>query len=462
MDLTDISEVYSFGFSFNAVDLPYISKISWLLSAKRDVVWYLNARDQGRRNDRNRQVIEDCGFVGSFNEYDASRTLIHIDGIVPAMMDEFNREEKLKFYYDESNFCGKFYHREKDGVYEFNSDMDKDFILAGIVSENPSIVIDRRDLFRRLGLQDTIKEIKFKTQFSEGDFLSTIHKKRAYELLRFVDEKGFFIHIAKVNVFYYAVVDIVDSVWDITELEEYAQSEFNGDLRYANNHLKQLVYKTLREKIDDTIRIFRGYGYPDITEEDTEDFCNEIADLFGERWEQTTEQKYLSGMIRKAGREGEIIFLRDNDKKVMVDDLAQFYLHFIGLFWNSEHIFDEQKEVKRWIENYVIIDNNDKLVTNFRFVDSKTDVLIQLSDVISGLCGQMYEYLNKTNNHTIVSDVEHMDGQQLQCAKTLCSMVYKSNERNQGFIFSITAQMIRDRFAFFANYVDRECDKRGV
>ena len=459
---TDISEVYSFGFSFNAVDLPYINRIAWVLSAHRDVVWRLNVRDHGEKNDRNRQVIRNCGFVGTFDEYDASKRLIHIDSIVPAVMDEFDRDEKLSFYYDESNFCGKFYHREKDGIYEFNTDMDKDFILAGIVTDNPDIAIDRKDLLKRLGLQDTVAEIKFSKQFSEGDFLSTIHRMRSCKLLEFVDENGFYIHIAQVNVFYYAVVDIIDSILDITELEEYAQDEFHGDLRYANNHLKQLVYKTLQGRIDDTLRIFREYGYPDIAEEDSEDFCNGIADLFGERWNQTTEQKYLSGMIRKAGKEGDIIFLRDNDRDIMVNDLAQFYLHFIGLFRDSEHIFDGQKEVKRWIEDYIIIDKNDRRVTNYRFVDSKKDILIQLSDVVSGLCGQMYEYLNKSENNTIARDVRQMDDQQIKCARALCSMIYKSDERNKGFIFSITAQMIRDRFAFFANHVAGECGKRGL
>lgn len=459
---TEISEVYSFGFSFNEVDLPYINRVSWELGAYRDVVWHLNKRDHGEKNDKNRHIIRSCGFAGTFDEYDSSKLLMHIDSIVPAVIDEFDRDEKLKFYYDESNFCGKFYHREKDGVYEFNSDMDKDFILAGIVSENPDIVIDRNNLLQRLGLQDIVNEIKFKTQFSEGNFLSTIHKMRSCGLLEFVDENGLYIHIAQVNVFYYAVVDIVDSVLDILELEEYAQSEFRGDLRYANNHLKQLVYKTLREKIDDTLRIFREYGYPDIAEGDIEAFCNDIAGLFGSRWDQNTEQKYLSGMIRKAGKDREITFLRENDKDIMVDDLGQFYLHFIGLFRDSEHIFDEQKVVKRWIENYIIIDKNDRQVTNFRFVNSKTDILVQLSDVVSGLCGQMYEYLNKTDDHAIAQDVRQMDNQQLRCAKLLCSMIYKSDERNKGFIFSITAQMIRDRFAFFANHVATEYNKRGL
>lgn len=457
-----ISDVYSFGFSFNLVDIPYIEKIVWLLCENSDVVWHLSSRDHGDKNDCNKQIISRCGYAGAFDEYDASKILVRIENIIPAVLDAFDRNEKLTFYYDESNFFGKFYHREKDGLYDFNSDMDKDFVLAGIVSEDTENSIDRDSLLKGLGLQNTINEIKFKSQFSEGDFLSTLHKARLCRMLEFIDEKAMYLHIAHVNMLYYAVADIIDSVMDYADLKEYAESEFHGDTRFANNHLKQVIYKILREKKDDTLRIFKEYGYPDIDEEDIEEFCDDIVTLFGTRWEQSTEQKYISGMIKKAGKKRDIIFLRENDKNIMVDSLAQFYLHFIGLFRNSEHIFDEQKEIKRWIEKYRIIDKDDRLIDNYRFQNSKADIFVQMSDVVSGICGQMYEYLNKTEDRIISREIKGMDDQQLICAKVLCSMIYKSSERNKGFIFSITAQMIQDRFAFFSNQIASECGKRGL
>ena len=168
------------------------------------------------------------------------------------------------------------------------------------------------------------------------------------------------------------------------------------------------------------------------------------------------EAEYITGMIKNAGRNGEIIFLQENDKNIMVDELAQFYLHFIGLFRNSEHVFDSQKEVKHWIEKYIIIDENNHQVDNYSFRDSKNDILIQLSDVVSGIYGQMYEYLNKTEIHSIARDVKQMDDQQLRCASLLCSLIYRASYRNQGFIFSITAQSVRDRFEHFAKSVEAE------
>lgn len=53
----NITEVYSFGFSFNDVDIPYISRISQMFAGRPDIVWYLNQRDHGDENDKFKQII---------------------------------------------------------------------------------------------------------------------------------------------------------------------------------------------------------------------------------------------------------------------------------------------------------------------------------------------------------------------------------------------------------------------
>ena len=457
-----ISEVYTFGFSFSNVDLPYIERIAQLLRVNSNVTWHLSARDHGSRNDSYMQIIRNCGFTGSFDEYMVSKKLLSISHVAASPLDAFDRSEKLRFYYDESNFSGKFYLQEKNGRYNFNSDIDRDFVLAGIVTKDEDINIDRTELLKNLGLQKTVKEIKFKTQFSEDDFIRTLHRKRLNKVFELIEERGLYIHVEQVNMFYYAIVDIIDSAIDFSALHEYAESDFKGDIRFANLHLKQLIYDVLHEKSSETLEVFKQYGYPDIEEADIQNFCNDIVGLFGNRWELSTELKYVSGMIKGAGKNGDLLFLRGNDKNIMVDDLAQFYLHFVALFRKSKHIFDEQKEMIRWFEQYIFIDEKERLVDNYSFVNSQTDILVQLSDVVSGICGQMYEYLNKTMRHHIARDVEAMDDQQILSAKNLCSLIHKSSDRNKGFIFSITAQKIRDRLEYFADQVTREFNKREL
>ena len=457
----NISDVYSFGFSFNTIDFPYIREIVCLLESSSGTVWHLSSRDEGEKNAEYTEKIKECGFQGRFDIYDSDRILLRIDDVASVILDSFDRLEKFSFYYDESNFFGKLYIQEKDGGhFDYNFDIDRDLVLAGIVTEDQNIDIDEDGLRHILELQNSAREIKFRSQFNKGDFLKTIDSERMDMLLGFFESKDVFIHVAQINLFYFAVVDIIDSVIDIAELEEYAADPFGGDLIAANHHLKEVIYKVLKEKKDGVLDLFNAYGYPDIDEEDIEDFCDDLICLIGPRRELSTDLKYITGMIKKAGEEGEIIFLQGNKKRILVDDLAQFYLHFIGLFPDSEHFFDEQKEIKKWLNRFVLVNDKEEQVDNYSFVDSKDEVLIQLSDIVSGVLGQMYMYLNKSNIHTISRDVKGMSNRQLECAGKLFRLLYRSSERNRGFFFSITAGAVRKRFELFAEQINIECRRR--
>lgn len=62
--LNNITDIYSYGFSFSDVDLPYIRRIC-------EVVDTLNARWYQYRYNGNdyRKIIEDCGFTGQINNW---------------------------------------------------------------------------------------------------------------------------------------------------------------------------------------------------------------------------------------------------------------------------------------------------------------------------------------------------------------------------------------------------------
>ncbi|MBQ6320249.1 MAG: bacteriophage abortive infection AbiH family protein [Lachnospiraceae bacterium] len=70
-----VKEVYSFGFSFANVDLPYIKQIVLSLKYGKGVTWYLNTYsdipdDNGIIwNHEYEKRIRDCGFKGKFGRY---------------------------------------------------------------------------------------------------------------------------------------------------------------------------------------------------------------------------------------------------------------------------------------------------------------------------------------------------------------------------------------------------------
>ena len=66
--LNDINVIYSFGFSYNQIDSPYIGEIVRHLDDSRHVKWLLNAFDRSKF-DEYRACIRSWGFEGEFGEF---------------------------------------------------------------------------------------------------------------------------------------------------------------------------------------------------------------------------------------------------------------------------------------------------------------------------------------------------------------------------------------------------------
>ena len=68
LEHSNIHDIYSFGFSFSEIDLPYIAKTCSSLRDSEDCIWWLNPRDKPK-SDRIIEAIVDCGFSGRFMYY---------------------------------------------------------------------------------------------------------------------------------------------------------------------------------------------------------------------------------------------------------------------------------------------------------------------------------------------------------------------------------------------------------
>ena len=68
---TPIWGIYSFGFSFSDVDLPYIRKICDSLNTK-NIVWWLNEDDSISKREEYKKIRIKCGVEGDFFTYNVS------------------------------------------------------------------------------------------------------------------------------------------------------------------------------------------------------------------------------------------------------------------------------------------------------------------------------------------------------------------------------------------------------
>jgi len=67
-----IDKVYSFGFSFSAVDAIYIQEICNRLG-NQNIVWYLNDYDNEVKREEYKKTIRKCGYKGLFDTYSINK-----------------------------------------------------------------------------------------------------------------------------------------------------------------------------------------------------------------------------------------------------------------------------------------------------------------------------------------------------------------------------------------------------
>ena len=359
-----------------------------------------------------------------------------------------NTEEKMHFYYDESNNCRKFW-LDSDKT-NFNHDFRADFVLAGIATDK-EYQIPFEELKQRFRLQKNVVELKSKSLFKGKDFLQSMGTKQATALIKLFSDYDLYIHYSNVNNFYYTIVEILDSIVTPSEIDEVGFNYFG---------LKTTFYDMLVPSIDEVIQIMIKYSYPNIKTTDIEAFCNALMDAIDSQYIQKPDQKFVFGMLKRASKSLELVFIQDNIDYVMQEDYSIFYVDTIMKFSKSMHHFDEELSIQDKVARTV--SEFDKDATNYEFINSKDNTMIQISDLVAGLLGRMFFFINSVSSYNEIRKkvIELNDIQVINC-KHFNELRIKSNFHNKGFLHSTTTVGIIKRLDFFFDLVDGEYNRRG-
>lgn len=336
-----------------------------------------------------------------------------------------NNQTKYVFYYDESNNCRKFW--VDDSKQQFNTDYTADFVLAGLVKKEEDTVDVSLESFRKpLKLQGNVEEIKFKKLYAKGDFLQCVKEKRLFETLLWIDKSPFYIHYTNVNNLFYTLVEIFDSIVKPDEISEFGYNYFK---------MKSVFYYMFKGKADELQILMYKYKYPNIQREDVERFCNELLFLLGSRREMKEEEKFLTGMLARASKSDELVFLHDNDDYIMQENYAEFYADPIRKYQKSTHIFDEETTVQDIVKRQIAQGEN--MADIFKFVKSETDIFVQLSDVVAGILGKLFKYINSTSVNQRRKDIEGLSKIQIDNILLIDKLLMEANRENPGFLHSV-------------------------
>lgn len=365
------------------------------------------------------------------DEYNIVRGNTPIQG---ASIEHLERKETL--YYDET---GNVKHLiVKNG--SLNAD-DTVFVLGGIQAEDE---ISIESLKSKLGKQPTT-ELKAKNDL-KGDFIEILKKDNFRQILELIQEKRWHIHFSAVHILYYAFVDIVDS---IKGTEERAK-EFKAEL-----------YQVLKKDCIKTVEHLKKYKYPNIKDSEKEKFLDGIISMIDEQINELALKHVINPLLRSlkqlictAKTQKDLTFIQGEEPGIWVEPFIQFYRQEIIKFHRKDLIFDEERQVQNILkkENLEI---NGELLTNYSFIDSKTNAMIQVSDYVVSIIKKYIMFLDRTELE-IEQDIKNFDDIQKRNYVLLNSVLKESSDYNLSYFnFIVSWYTYRNFMKYINKYAHR-------
>ncbi|MCP1908960.1 hypothetical protein J2R96_001440 [Bradyrhizobium elkanii] len=344
-------------------------------------------------------------------------------------------DEVYTIYYDETNNIRRL-HVRADGL---NVREPKCFVIGGIAHHGPARELDIQRLRAALRIQKTANEIKLK-HVATGELSDLLAAAKLEVFFRWLIDAGLFIHYFALDPLYWSVVDVIDSI-----LTEYG----NNSLLMANWELKNDLYAILRNDPSGTVDLFQRYSYPNVGHERRPAFVAELLDLLEYRRNILPHFNYmmLKGVLEIAKNLNSLPYLEDETPNVLIDGFGMFFIHRICLFKNCEHILDVEEVVQSYISGQTLTDGERPLAT-FRFAVSNDEPGIQISDVVTGVLGKLFSFIQESELSDLVEWRESLSHQQERNLGLLRQLLDRSLEENSAFAHYVMSLEDRQRAAF--------------
>ncbi|CAM4044430.1 DUF3800 domain-containing protein [Cohnella lubricantis] len=338
------------------------------------------------------------------------------------------------FFYDETNNARKF--RLVEGG--FNTSEDANFVLGGIMYTQNQSNADINELFEKLRLPKTIKEIKFK-HIADGGFVECLSSTKLKIILEWLLQSDLYIHYSTVNVLYYSLVDIIDTL---------IIDALDGPFIHHNfiNELKNKLYEAVISDKERVVKLLFDFEYPNIKKESLEQFVDalmEFLDEFAENMYSHVWVKSITQMLKQVKSKSELSFLSMETDHLLIPDYSHFYVRPLMVFNASTHIFDNEDHIKRLMKEMDL--DLPKDAGFYRFEDSKENKYIQLSDVVVGILGKCFTFVNSVPISKIKKVHEELNAFQLENLKLLDDVITKSDQFNKALLHSSTSLHEKNR-----------------
>lgn len=356
-----------------------------------------------------------------------------------------------KIFYDESNNARRLSINERDDSYNIDNDKSQvaavNFMLGGVAHRGATSTSEVVQLFNALRLPPKATELKFK-QVARGAFDAVLKSQQIRTLLTWLRDSDLYVHFFNLNMEYWSFVDIIDDCADFCWRTGKLKDAFPGAdfYRFYLDYHKDALHQVIRAKKTEFLRMVKGYGYPAIEGKERA-FIGSLNKLVSDYMVE------VSSATPRPPREAVMPFLsltellslsediddmsstHQSEANVLIDGFSVFYSNRASTFSYSEHIFDEEFTVQEEIDSLQASGLGP--VMQYRFVKSHLSPLTQVSDVIAGLFGKYFDFIDKNCVEELAQMKAGFNSIQNENLALMKSLVEKTHDECEYLLFYV-------------------------
>jgi hypothetical protein len=337
-----------------------------------------------------------------------------------------NVDDEYTFFYDETNNIRKLRIIDAD----LNVSNPGNFVLAGLVHKGAAPNSNIDELFEILKLPDDVKELKLRS-LGKGDALSLLRSERVRKILDWLIKADFYIHYFNLNVIYWSLTDIVDSVLANTR-----------DRFFTINHMavKSDLYKLVKNNIGTFLQVAGGFGFPNVGSGRSIEFLAWLTSFVKSNIGILDDDRshLMNEFIKSMEDVVELPFLEDEIGGVLIKSFSAFYYRNLYLFSSSRHIFDKEESIERELGSFFKSENRNEHL--YAFADSKGSREIQISDVIAGLLGKIFTLIRDSDDDQLEIIKSNLDKTQIDNLSLLAELIDQSDAVSNALIHMVASE----------------------
>ncbi|EEJ4192951.1 hypothetical protein CSO23_004471 [Salmonella enterica subsp. diarizonae] len=373
------------------------------------------------------------------------------------------------FYYDESNNVRKLYLSKIIDGYNIDHDPNKhnsvNFVLAGVAHQNTCSTADFSNLRKRIQLQPNATEFKLK-HLAKGSFLSMLTSKKLTGFLEWLLDCDLYLHYFNLNMEYWGVVDIIDDCI-MFGLDKGILKKIPDKYLYIYAlAIKDALHTYVKDNKIEYIKFLKSFDFPYIEGRERKfiqglvslisDHCVELSRKQADGKQVELAQSLLQLLMACSEAKIDDLTLamylpnqeRTNEDNIIVDGFSVFYQTRAQQFSQSKHVFDVEKVVEADLEELKKI-SPQIAALNYSFADSKTNVLIQVSDVVAGLMQHYFDFINNTTHKEIIHLRSNLNEKQLINIHLIQALINKSDKENEVMLHYVMSALEHEKHRDF-------------